>query len=238
MAEAPEDDENTPDAAGGGEGEAAPAPEPRKAKAEAVAAAEGGGEGEEAPKKKKKKKKKTRLEGEGDVVEEEAAGGRPADLRHLHRARLHQPQPRLPPGRQQPRPAAVHAGRRARRWSPASSGTRRPVHRRAAQEPRHRGPPRAGVPDLAPDLPPDADVPDGAKFGTVDPRVQRRRALPHAVRRRPLLLGSLTGGEHAFMFTRAPPTGMTAATSTSRTPSIASCARASACTSSCRRSCR
>lgn len=70
VAEAAEDNENTPDAAGGeGEGEA-PAPEPKAKKAEKteVAAAEGGGE---EPPKKKKKKKKTRMEGEGDVVEEE-----------------------------------------------------------------------------------------------------------------------------------------------------------------------
>jgi hypothetical protein len=72
VAEAPEDDESTPDAAGEG-GESEPAPESKRSKAEPVAAAEGGGEGEEPPKKKKKKKKKTRLEGEGDVVEEEAA---------------------------------------------------------------------------------------------------------------------------------------------------------------------
>lgn len=77
VAQAPEDDENTPDAAGGGEGEgepATPAPEPRsKKKTEAVAEAEGGG-GDEAPPppKKKKKKKKIMMEGEGkDVVEEE-----------------------------------------------------------------------------------------------------------------------------------------------------------------------
>ena len=70
VAEAPEDDERTPDAAGG-EGAAEPAPEPRKSKAEPAAAAEGGGEGEEPPPKKKKKKKKTRMEGEGDVVREE-----------------------------------------------------------------------------------------------------------------------------------------------------------------------
>jgi hypothetical protein len=73
VAEAPEDDENSADAAGGEGGESAPAPESKRSKAEPVAAAEGGGEGEEQTKKKKKKKKKTRLEGEGDVVEEEAA---------------------------------------------------------------------------------------------------------------------------------------------------------------------
>jgi hypothetical protein len=77
VAEAPEDDETTPDAAGEG-GEAAPAPEPtptktKSKKGEEVAAAEGGGEGEApAPPKKKKKKKKVQMEGEGrDVVEEE-----------------------------------------------------------------------------------------------------------------------------------------------------------------------
>jgi hypothetical protein len=71
-ADSPDDDETTPDAAGaGGEGEAEPAPEPRKSKAEAVAAAEGGAEGEEPPPpKKKKKKKKARME--SDVIEEEA----------------------------------------------------------------------------------------------------------------------------------------------------------------------
>src|SRR5262245_26444261 len=46
VAEAPEDDESTPDS-GGESGESEPAPEPRKSKAESVAAAEGGGEGEE-----------------------------------------------------------------------------------------------------------------------------------------------------------------------------------------------
>jgi hypothetical protein len=68
VAEAPEDDEKTPDAAG--EGEEAPAPESKRA-AEPVAAAEApsGGEGEEAPKKKKKKKKSARAE--QDVPEEE-----------------------------------------------------------------------------------------------------------------------------------------------------------------------
>jgi len=77
VAEAPEDNENTPDAAGGGEGEEAPpAAEPPKKK-KTVAEAEGGGgggEGEEAPPppKKKKKKKKVKMEGEGaDVVEED-----------------------------------------------------------------------------------------------------------------------------------------------------------------------
>jgi hypothetical protein len=69
VAESPEDDETTPDAAG--EGEAAPEPEARKKAAEPVA--EGAPpEGEEPPKKKKKKKKKTRLEGEGETVTEEA----------------------------------------------------------------------------------------------------------------------------------------------------------------------
>jgi hypothetical protein len=70
VAEAPEDDETTPDAAG--EGEAADEPEARKKVAEPVAEAAAGEEGEEPPKKKKKKKKKTRLEGEGEAVTEEA----------------------------------------------------------------------------------------------------------------------------------------------------------------------
>jgi len=72
VAEAPEDDEKTPDASeGGGE---APPPEPKSKKSEKteVAAAEGGGEGEGEPPKKKKKKKKVKMEGmEGGVVEEE-----------------------------------------------------------------------------------------------------------------------------------------------------------------------
>jgi hypothetical protein len=67
VAESPEDDEKTPDAAGEGGGEAPP-PE-AKSKKTAVAAAEGG-EGEPSP-PKKKKKKKVRMEGEGDVVQEE-----------------------------------------------------------------------------------------------------------------------------------------------------------------------
>ena len=74
VAEAPEDDEKTPDAAGG-EGGEAPPPEPKakskKGEKAEVAAAEGG-EGEPPPPPpKKKKKKKVRMEGEGDVVEEE-----------------------------------------------------------------------------------------------------------------------------------------------------------------------
>jgi hypothetical protein len=71
VAEAPEDDEKTPDAGGSGGGEAPP-PEP-KAKGKKTAEAEGG-EGEPpAPPPKKKKKKKVRMEGEGETVEEEAA---------------------------------------------------------------------------------------------------------------------------------------------------------------------
>jgi hypothetical protein len=71
VAEAPEDDERTPDAAEG-EGESAPEPEPRKKeKAEPAVTAEGGGEGEEAPKKKKKKKKPGHVE--RDAPEEEEA---------------------------------------------------------------------------------------------------------------------------------------------------------------------
>jgi len=76
VAEAPEDDEKTPDVAGesgGGEGEQVPPPPPaKKKKEEAVAEAEGGGEGEEgSPPKKKKKKKKQQLRMDKDVVEEE-----------------------------------------------------------------------------------------------------------------------------------------------------------------------
>jgi hypothetical protein len=76
VAEAPEDDEKTPDAAGG-EGGAGEPPEP-KAKAKKgdkgeVAAAEGGAGEPPPPPPKKKKKKKVRMEGEGDVVEEEGA---------------------------------------------------------------------------------------------------------------------------------------------------------------------
>jgi hypothetical protein len=73
VAEAPEDNENAPDAGEAG-GEAQPTPEPTKAKSKKgaeVAAAEGGG-GEESPAAapKKKKKKKVKMEGEGaDVVE-------------------------------------------------------------------------------------------------------------------------------------------------------------------------
>ena len=77
VAEAPEDDENTPDAAGGGgEGEGEPAPEPtkptKKSKAAEPAVTAEGGEGDEAaPPPKKKKKKKKSIKMEQDVVEEE-----------------------------------------------------------------------------------------------------------------------------------------------------------------------
>ncbi|HXU04610.1 MAG TPA: hypothetical protein VN903_26795, partial [Polyangia bacterium] len=67
VAEAPEDDEKTPDA--GGEGERAPPPPEPKAKAR-TETAEGGGEGEEAPPPKKKKKKK-KVQMEQNVVVEE-----------------------------------------------------------------------------------------------------------------------------------------------------------------------
>jgi hypothetical protein len=76
VAESPDDDENTPDAAGeGGDSEPAPEPTGRKSKAsEPVAAAEGGGDaGEDAPKKKKKKAKKAKLD--EDVGEDEDAAG-------------------------------------------------------------------------------------------------------------------------------------------------------------------
>jgi hypothetical protein len=75
VAEAPEDNENTPDAAGGGEGEPAPEPTKSRSKKEAVAENEGGGggEGEEAP-KKKKKKKKLKMDGTaGDAGPQEEA---------------------------------------------------------------------------------------------------------------------------------------------------------------------
>ncbi|HEY7370580.1 MAG TPA: hypothetical protein VIF57_00270 [Polyangia bacterium] len=73
VAEAPEDNENAPDAGEAG-GEAEPAPEPTKTKSKKgteVAAAEGGGEElPPSPPPRKKKKKKVKMEGEGaDVVE-------------------------------------------------------------------------------------------------------------------------------------------------------------------------
>jgi hypothetical protein len=71
VAEAPEDDEKTPDAAGEGSAEEPPPPPTKKKKEEPVAAAEGGGEGEEAPPPPKKKKKKKQMRMEQDVVEEE-----------------------------------------------------------------------------------------------------------------------------------------------------------------------
>jgi len=74
VAEAPEDDEKTPDVSGEGGGQEAPPPPPPKKKKneEPVAEAEGGGEGEEPPPPpKKKKKKKQQLRMEKDVVEEE-----------------------------------------------------------------------------------------------------------------------------------------------------------------------
>jgi hypothetical protein len=76
VAEAPEDDEKTPDAAAGEGGGEAPPPE-AKGKKTAVAAGEGG-EGEPPAPPKKKKKKKVRMEGEGDVVQEEGAEVIPA----------------------------------------------------------------------------------------------------------------------------------------------------------------
>jgi hypothetical protein len=74
VAEAPEDNENTPDAAGG-EGEAAPEPTKSKSTKEAVAEESGGGSGEgDEGAKKKKKKKKLKMDGTaGDAGPQEEA---------------------------------------------------------------------------------------------------------------------------------------------------------------------
>ena len=160
VAEAPEDDENTPDAAGGEGGESRARPSRRRSKAEPVAAAEGGGEGEEQPKKKKKKKKKTRLEGEGDVVEEQGAEVVPPTFdaqvgpSFINRSLAYH-QDASSPGL---RPYSLGAG-------PAVVASldlvpARPVHRRVRQEPRRRRPHRAGVPGSRP------ACPSGEKFGT------------------------------------------------------------------------
>jgi len=76
VAEAPEDNEQAPEAGGeGGEGEAPP---PKTKAKEPVAAAEGGGEEGAPPPSKKKKKKKLKMEGEGEPVEEPGAEVIPA----------------------------------------------------------------------------------------------------------------------------------------------------------------
>jgi hypothetical protein len=76
VAEAPEDDENAPDS-DTGNAPPPPEPKPKKQKAETVAAAEGEGQGEgegEAPPPKKKKKKKQQMRMEADVPEEDESG--------------------------------------------------------------------------------------------------------------------------------------------------------------------
>ena len=111
-----------------------------------------------------------------------SGGGRPADLRRSGRPGLHQPQPRLPPGREQPRPAALLAGRRARGGGQHRLVPARILHRRVRQELRRRRPHRAGVPgvvELAA-----RSRPASSEVRHLDSRVQRRHPLPHAVRRR------------------------------------------------------
>ena len=71
VAESPDDDENTPDAAGEG-GDSAPASEPKGRKSETVAAAEGG---EDAPKAKKAKRKTPKMEDGADEDDDSGAGG-------------------------------------------------------------------------------------------------------------------------------------------------------------------
>jgi len=196
VAEAPEDDERTPDAGEGGESE--PAPEPRKSKAEAVAAAEGGGEGEEPPKKKRKKKKKTRLEGEGDVVEEEAAEVMPSTFdfyagpSFIHRS-LDYHQDRSSPGL---RPYSLGAGPSVVAsiiWYPMGPFTDGPLKGLGVEGHIEQ----AFL--ISSSLPPDSN---GVvqKFGTSIHEFSggARFRIPFGGGQ--YFWGSLTGGEHAFTF--------------------------------------
>jgi len=203
VAESPEDDETTPDAAGGEGSEPAPEPEPRKKAAEPVAAAAGGeGEGEEGPKKKKKKKKKTGME--GDVVEEPPdevipptfelmLGGGFINRSLAYRDDISMPL-RLRPYSLPAGPAVVaHVV-----WYPLG-----PFTDGAAKNLGIEGHIEQGFfisSTLAPDMTPGAVFPNGAKFSTAVHEYSggvRYRMIFGAGN---YLFGSLTGGEHAFTF--------------------------------------
>jgi hypothetical protein len=192
VAEAPEDDETTPDAAG--EGEAAPEPEPRKKAAEPVAEGSPPAEGEEAPKKKKKKKKKTRLEGEGESVREEADEVVPPafdfmlGFRGINRALAYN-QDRSDPGlRPYNLPAGFAIYGRAI-WFPIGAFTEGALKNLGIEATVEQA---FGV---------SSSVPTGEKYGT------SIHEFAGGLRYRMLFgsgsyfWGSGTGGEHAFLFT-------------------------------------
>ncbi len=203
VAESPEDDETTPDAAGG-EGEPAPEPEPRKkAAAEPVAAAEGGGEGDEGPKKKKKKKKKTDMEG-GDVVQEPEDEVIPPtfDLQLgfalINRSLAYQDDRSTPVGL---RPYSLPLGPAVVAhviWFPLG-----PFTDGAAKNIGVEGHIEQAFfisSTLAPDSTPGAPFPNGAKLSSAVHEYSGGARYRMTFGAGNYFFGSLTGGEHAFTF--------------------------------------
>jgi len=194
VAEAPEDDETTPDAAGG-EGESAPEPEAKKA--EPVAAAEG--EGEEAPKKKKKKKKKTGMEG-ADVVEEPADEVIPPTfdmqlgLGFINRSLAYRDDNSMPEGL---RPYSLPAGPTVVAhiiWFPIGPFTDGPMKDLGIEGHIEQGA------FISSSLPAGGSFPNGAKFSTAVHEYSGGLRYRMTFGAGNYFFGSLTGGEHAFTF--------------------------------------
>jgi hypothetical protein len=205
VAEAPEDDENTPDAAGGGEGEGAaptPAETKTKTKPEATAAAPAGeGEGEAPPPpKKKKKKKKIQMEGEGkDVVEEEGQEVIPptfeaqAGLGFVNRSLAYH-QDISNPGLRSYSLGAGPAVVAGIVWYPLGAFVEGPLQGLGIQ---------ANIEQeflISSSIPAEAAFPNGAKFGTTVHEFSGGVRFRMAFGAGHYFFGSLTGGEHAFTF--------------------------------------
>jgi len=197
VAEAPEDDETTPDAAGGEGGESTPEPEAKKKTAEPVATAEG--EGDEAPKKKKKKKKKTDSEG-GDVVQEPEDEVVPPtfDLQlggaFINRSLAYHQDNSMPEGL---RPYSLPAGPAVVAhviWFPIGPFTDGPAK-------------NIGIEGhieqaffISSTLPASTGFPNGAKFSTAVHEYSGGARYRMTFGAGNYFFGSLTGGEHAFTF--------------------------------------
>jgi hypothetical protein len=205
VAEAPEDDENAPDAAGGEGGEAPPAAEakPKKSeKGEPVAAAEGGGEGESPPPPpKKKRKKKVKMEGEGkDVVEEEGEEVIPpafdaqAGLGFINRSLSYHQDISNPGLRSYGLPAGPSVVANLV-WYPLGPFMDGPLKNLGLELNIEQGF------AISSSIPSETAFPNGAKFGTTVHEFAGglRYRVPFGAGHS--FFGSVTGGEHAFTFT-------------------------------------
>jgi len=192
VAEAPEDDEKTPDA--GGEGEAPPPESKSKSKSKGETAAAEGGEGEEAPPppKKKKKKKKVGLES-GVVVEEETNEVIPPTLdvqlgpRIINRALAYNDDASNPGLRSYSLPASIAVAGSVV-WYPIGPFTDGPLKNLGLE---------AGLEQA---FLVSSTLPTGEKFGTSIHEFSGglRYRIPFGAGH--YFYGSGTGGEHAFTF--------------------------------------